>query len=393
MRGDEVTKLDAESDQFETESKQCRDVSGVEISISVAIAGLSIFITMLFMSTQIIQPLLYDASLIRTGRYAMSSDAWDTIAEDEALSIVGIGSSMMQYSLNGTCIEEEMEIENSYVYNLAIPGGMPYMEMVQTETAINAAPDLILLEVAPGGLWDIDQHSTDGMMDYFQLRLTISSLLFNSDKGEWIDILRPSESKYFDIGFEGAFNSERAYSIVASEEFLNRVIMNESSAPTERSAAYVPSPGSDLWHDYLRTPKWLYSKLELMDPDSRSDWENNTLTNTVKKGVNNPLTNGTLNHLALDYMVSRFTESGIKVILVAPPLHPLLLEQLEHEQFAGHNNTLNSLSERYDVLVMNLIWDEYWVDDDFYNQNHLDRHGRETFCQYSSPIIKEYLGA
>ena len=93
-----------------------------------------LMVTSIF-SSQIIQPLLFDASMVRTGRYALTMDAWDTIEEDGAVSVVGIGSSMLQYAINGTCIEEEMGSSNTFVYNLAIPGSMPYMEMIQTEAA------------------------------------------------------------------------------------------------------------------------------------------------------------------------------------------------------------------------------------------------------------------
>ena len=84
------------------------------------------------------------------------------------------------------------------------------MEMIQTEAAINANPEMILLEVTPGGLWD--RHTFNWkMMDYFQLRLTINSLLFNYNEGEWVDILRPSESKYFSNNFEEFFYSESSF--------------------------------------------------------------------------------------------------------------------------------------------------------------------------------------
>ena len=93
-----------------------------------------------------------------------------------------------------------------------------------------------------------------------------------------------------------------------------------------------------------------------------------------------------------DYMVSRFSESGIKVALISPPLHPLLLEQLSPGQYDGHNHSLSVLSQYDGVEVMNLVWDDYWSDDDFYDHNHLDRHGRQTFCVNIAPRIHEIIG-
>jgi len=377
---------------FGNHNKEITQQSPKESAWSAIALVFTFLVTTSLFSSQIIQPLLYDASIVRVGRYAMSMDAWETIEEDEATSVVAIGSSMIQYALNGSCIEDEIGNQDTFVYNIAIPGSMPYMEMIQTEAAVRASPELVLLEVGPNSLWDVDQFSTESLMDYFELRLTILSLMLESqDEGGWLEILRQSELDFLDKGMEQNFRSESVYADDAIEEFLRRLILSESSAPREISAAYVPHPSHDSWHEYLRTQNWLYSKLELMSNESRSDWENITIPNSLKKGVNNPEHNGTLNHAALEYMVSRFSESGINTILVSPPLHPIMIENLAPGQYEGHNTTLTYLSEYDGVTTLNLIWEDYWIDNDFFDHNHLDRHGRHTFCQKASPIIKTIL--
>jgi hypothetical protein len=377
---------------FGNYNNQKLTLTPTESAISLATMILSFVIVASIFSTQIIQPLLFDASIVRTGRYALTMDAWDTVEGDDAVSVVGIGSSMLQYAMNGTCIEQEMESANTFVYNLAIPGSMPYMEMIQTEAAVRASPELVLLEVGPNSLWDVDEFSNQGLMDYFELRLTILSLMLESDdEGQWMDILRDSELKLLDHGIEDNFRSESIYANDALEEVLRRAILDKSSAPRSVSAASVPHPSHEDWHEYLRTQNWLYSKLERMTPEERSEWEGVTIPNSLLKGVNNPESNGTLNHDALEYMVSRFSESGIKVILMSPPLHPLLISQLSPGQYDGHNHTLSTLSEYEGVEVLNLVWEEFWSDEDFYDHNHLDRHGRETFCVNIAPRISEIL--
>ena len=62
-----------------------------------------------------------------------------------------------------------MASSNTFVYNLAIPGSMPYMEMIQTEAAVRASPDLVMLEVGPNSLWDVDEFSNQGLLDYFEM--------------------------------------------------------------------------------------------------------------------------------------------------------------------------------------------------------------------------------
>jgi hypothetical protein len=206
-----------------------------------------------------------------------------------------------------------------------------------------------------------------------------------------LEILRDSELDLLDQGIEDNFRSESVYADDALEEVLRRVILDKSSAPRSVSAAYVPHPSHEEWHGYLRTQNWLYSKLELMTEEERSEWEEVTIPKSLLKGVNNPERNGTLNHEALEYMVSRFSESGIKVVLMSPPLHPLLISQLSPGQYDGHNHTLSVLAEFEGVEVMNLVWEDFWSDDDFYDHNHLDRHGRDTLCVNIAPQISEIL--
>ena len=126
-------------------------------------------------------------------------------------------------------------------------------------------------------------------------------MLDSHDDGDWREILRQSELDLLDQEIEQNFRSESVYADDALEEVLRRLILSQSSAPREVSAAYVPHPDHESWHDYLRTQNWLYSKLERMSAESRSEWENVTIPNSLNKGVNNPEHNGTLNHDALEY--------------------------------------------------------------------------------------------
>ena len=382
--------IDSLMSNFGNHNKKFITLSRKESSTSLVAIIFSFILTASLFNSQIVQPMLFDASLISQGRHSITFDAWKTISEDDGTSIVAIGSSMMHYSVDGICIEEKISSDgNLFVYNLGAPGSMPYMEMIQTEAAISAKPELILLEVGPNSLWDVEQYD---LSEFFELKLAIYSLTMGLGYGgEWEEILRKSEKEMLDNGIENLFSSESKFANDAIEELLTRILVNETSAPSTTSYASVPPPNSDGWKEYLRTPKWLFSKLELMNQEEKSQWENVTVVDKIRYGVNNPLHNGTLNHAALEYMVSRFSESGIEVVLLSPPLHPLLIEELEEGQYDGHNTTLSRLSEYDGVHTMNLIWEDFWSDEDFYDHNHLDRDGRKTFCQEVGPRISEIL--
>ena len=90
--------------------------------------------------------------------------------------------------------------------------------MIQTEVAVRASPDLVMLEVGPNSLWDVDEFSNQGLLDYFEMRLTIlSQFIDGQDDGRWQEILRDSELELLDGGLEGHYRSESAYSSDALE--------------------------------------------------------------------------------------------------------------------------------------------------------------------------------
>ena len=54
-------------------------------------------------------------------------------------------------------------------------------------------------------------------------------------------------------------------------------------------------------------------------------------------------------------------------------------------------NSLSTIRSTRGWNTMNLIWEDFWSDEDFYDHNHLDRDGRKTFCQEVGPRISDIL--
>ena len=99
-----------------------------------------------------------------------------------------------------------------------------------------------------------------------------------------------------------------------------------------------------------------------------------------KQGVYNPLKNGTLNHLALEYIISQLTNSGIKVLMVSAPHHPFVHDFLIPGQIDGHNSTLNYFSQKFGAIPVNWFWEE-WNPNYFRDRNHLGEAGRTYYCE------------
>ena len=132
--------------------------NGSGLFLSILIASVTLLMVSTSMGPAIVKPLLLDGSLISNGRFAFVYDAYETIDEDGVLSVVGIGSSILMAGMNGTCMQEESQIEDSRFYNMAMSGGKPYSEMLQIPALIDANPDVVMVEIGPNSLYGWNEN-------------------------------------------------------------------------------------------------------------------------------------------------------------------------------------------------------------------------------------------
>ena len=167
-------------------------VRAPELLLSCMIAIVTVLMLSSTAGPAIVKPLLLDGSLISNGRFAFVYDAYETIEEDGGPSVVGIGSSILLAGMNGTCMQEESEIEDARFYNMAMSGGKPYSEMVQIPALIDAKPDVVMLEVGPNSLYGWDENSSfyDAVLEYNEFRFQLMSMGMSSNHlGTWYDVL------------------------------------------------------------------------------------------------------------------------------------------------------------------------------------------------------------
>lgn len=336
-------------------------------------------------SSYIIKPLTYDGTLVRSGRYSFMFPAWDTIEEQDGKAVVAIGSSLTQYAINGSCISAQTQPEDVAAYNLGVPGSYPYLDMIQTNRAINSDPELVMIEVNPISLSPVSGIPNQNVI----LRLTLASLhLKHSDYGEWHEILRKEDKQYIDEILQNRFNSESIYFDDSLEELFNRY--NERNGEGEwwqinrHWYLSTPDPSSQEWENYLSEPTWLTKYLSKLSPEELDKYENVTIPNLMKRDRYNPVLDSNLNYESLDYMVSSFSNHGIPVMLISYPLHPVAMKALAPNQFDTHNSSIETLLEYNDVTSLNLIWEGNWTKNDFYDYEHLDDLGRKKVCSVIS---------
>ena len=122
------------------------DLDKSDLLLSVFVAA---FLAMLLshnLSMYITEPIMRDQSVFTGSRYTITVDALDTIAEDDEISIVAIGSSMTYKGIDGQCIGESLG-NGITAYNLAQPSSKPYTDMQHIPRLISANPDVVLMKL------------------------------------------------------------------------------------------------------------------------------------------------------------------------------------------------------------------------------------------------------
>ena len=329
---------------------------------------------------------LITSGLTSNSRYGVTFPALEYIEDLGEKSVVGIGSSIIEQALNGSCITERLGKKDTSVYNLGISGGNPYTESLQIPALIRANPELVLLDLGPNGLWDF--YESKDLDEYIQFRFTINSVsMGHEDIGEWHEFIREKDQQWLAYTHLERVKLTQSYSQKAIDEFLKEHISKQFNLDYESRA---PSPSDEDWHQYVLEPHFSNPFFETMSDESIVQYMEEKMPRKAKQGVYNPRFNGTLNHQAYEYIINALREAGIPVLLVATPHHPLVYPYLQPDQLEGFNHTFNTFSNLSGVYGVNMFW-ETWHSSMFKDRNHLGVNGRQYFCEQITPYIDQIL--
>ena len=351
---------------------------------------LIVTISSTILSTYTIEPFMRDGSIHNRPRFTINQEAIDTIADDNSVSVVAFGSSMLFKGLDGRCVSENLQ-SKAYVYNLGQVSSRPYTDMMHIPRTILASPELVLIEISPHSL---NNPSFQNELDYVQLRFKLDSMYQSSqDMGDWIDLIEPEHKHWIAVNELERVNFRQEYVPKAIEERLLNIILNETFKHPEWTSSgqydWVPPIDSEDWFEYLQSPYFTDDKwgFDGMNPEQRSEYNNSKMRHASKYF---PI-NNSLSHIALDYQINTLVENGIKVLIVNPPQHPLSLKSVRAGQWDVLNETIESYSELSGVSSFDQLWVDGWSDEHFYDRNHLDDEGRLEFCARLAPVIDQIL--
>jgi hypothetical protein len=351
---------------------------------------IGLIVTLFFLSNAgqyIAEDELLNGSTISNGRYAITYNGYEDISTDESKTVVGIGSSILMAAMDGGCMSEISNIQNSKFYNMAMSGSHPYVEMIQTPTLIESSPDVVMIEIGPNSLWGWNTKY-QGLIDYHEFRFTLSSMQMTHDlSGGWYDILEQKDKEYFSNSSLQRDLQWSDYTRNAIDSQIEDYLYGSLDKDAYNS---VPDTNSKEWYDYLQTPKHKSSKYDTKNESQIRQDLDTKMEKKVNQGVYNPKSNGTQNHAALEYLISSLNNAGIEVVIVGIPHHPWVNGYLEPGQLDGMNETYSYYSSKYSVHPIQMYW-ESWNSSEFSDRNHLDSDGRERFCQQVTPFIDEVL--
>ena len=330
---------------------------------------------------------LASTDTVRSTSYGKTFPALHSLEDLDNQKVIAIGSSIIQYSVDGKCISQSIDTPNTSVYNLGVSGANPYTEILQIPAIIRVDPEIVMIDLGPNGLWDF--YESEALDEYIEFRFIINSIsMENQDIGEWISLIREKDKQWIALDDVERIQLTQSYSRISAEKMLMKEFAEYFEGLSYKE--YAPEPDSEGWIDYLMTPAFLAPNYENLNDSEVQVLIDDIMKSKKNQGVYNPKSDGTLNHESYEYMLQELTDAGIDVILVATPHHPMVYPHLGDKQLDGFNSTMERYVSEYNVTALNMYW-ETWDNSMFRDRSHLGHNGREYFCERVTPVIDQIL--
>ncbi|RAH13448.1 MAG: hypothetical protein CMB56_007675 [Methanobacteriota archaeon] len=356
---------------------------------------ISMFLVFSLVSTTIgphlVTSSLISSDLISNPRYGITFPALETIEEMDEDAVIAIGSSIIRDAIDGKCISENLNDQNTNVFNLGISGALPYTEILQIPAIIKSNPELVVIELGPNGLFEYGENDTF-KDEYIRFRFTINSIAMdNSDVGNWTKLIRETDREWIAFNNIERMELTKSYSQETIEDIFKSKFF-EYSDLINYDKKY-PVPGEKEWVEFIMSPFNFFEESTYLETKSEEE-VNSFFEEIMPKVINetnyNPLAKSSLNHKSYEYMIDELTDSGIQVLLLALPDHPQTRNYFREGQLDNFNHSFNYFSKKDNVQALNLYWEE-WHPSMFRDRDHLGINGRDYFCEQFSVVLNELL--
>ena len=360
----------------------------------------SLCIVFLIMSlsfnNMVIKPRLYDGTVNNLGRYSFTFDAYEYIKDTSQNPVIALGSSKMREIFDGHLIEDKTEFEGDF-YNLAYAGDRPYVRMIEIDALIQINPKLVIIEVGPNMFSSLSDPIPESTLNRMTQLMALNSAW---NEASWENIITEADRKilpqsrieqltYFSSISTQSLDSTLAYAIDAEDP--------PYSCDTDWGTVHcVPLPSDPEYADYVHYPIQFRNSLKVIKEGNAKytieEFYGERLDNYLKKSYHNP--EGVVNkdQLAYEFMIESLLANNIPVMLVNLPYNPVLIDRLSEGQWDYLNETMENYSLNYDIEVVDYMWSNDLIDDDFNDFTHAARTGEEKFAEFIAPYIDDYIG-
>ena len=360
--------------------------------VILIITGL--LVSHLFVNT-IIKPRLYDGTINELGRYAFTFDAYDYIEDNSDKHVIAIGSSKMREIFDGVTIGELTDYSGDF-FNLAYAGDRPYVRMIEIDALIRTDPQMVIIEIGPNVFSALSTplpKSTTGRMS--QLMALNTEWAAQS----WEKILDEEDKKILPISRFEQVRYFANYTPEAIESTINYELELEkqpySCDPNWGTVHCVPAVDSDEYDDYIRYPIQFRNSLKVIK-EGNAKWTieefyGERLDNYLNSSYHNPEGIRNKNQIAFEFIIEELINNDIDVVLVALPYNPVLIDRLSEGKWDYYNSTISAMELKYDITVIDYLWDNAWVEDDFNDFTHASREGEIKFAIDIAPKLDDIL--
>ena len=344
----------------------------------------------------IVKPRLYDGSINELGRYSMTFDAYEYIEKNSDSAVIAIGSSKMRDAFDGHLIGDLHDGEYDF-YNIALAGDRPFVRMLEIDAIIAAQPEFVILEIGPNTFSSLGAVGTPGPIISRMAQLVsigdvnleqYPDYVLNNSIKELLPTTSIERVEYLSSYVPQALED------TIGIEFLGLEQPYACSGPNA-NVRCVPLPSNSTYDDYLKYPVQFRNSLASIKAGTHSitldDFYGPRLDTYVNRSYHNPEGIVNENQIAFEYMIERFTATGIEVILVGLPYNPVMLSRLSIGQWDYYNTTIAMYEDLDLVFVVDMMWDNDWIDDHFNDYTHMSREGEihfsEKLIEQISPIL------
>ncbi|HJJ29141.1 MAG TPA: hypothetical protein O0X70_07120, partial [Methanocorpusculum sp.] len=286
---------------------------------------------------------------------------YEYIADDTQKNVFILGDSFVGYYIYSPMVNEQLK-EKGYditEYNLGLGNACPLLYALQTNKIIKASPSLVIMGI------------TYRTLDEW-------------DAGEWKSHSEERAnlgSRDLDVDFEclSLYSSDELRDVFGAYFWYNKKFLEGSMKYKQQTNGTV-SNSNPIYNNYYKLGAKRASMTHSDDELVRAALNPN---NPFRPELTADETN---NKRALKYMIKKFNEHNIPVVIINSPLHSLLSENISDESHENLRIFLDSTGVTwYDME--NTISDEHFID--IY---HGDEEAMLEFTPWVTDMIVAEIG-